>query len=95
MFSHCNGYFLLGLFFDYFVHLPHDNQERFGDTNVIRFSPKLDRVITWIWLWQNYHAIHHLFPAIPFYNYKKFFNKSEKELRGLGLPVFDVVMTDL
>ncbi len=89
------GTFLLGLFFDYFVHIPHDNQERFGNTNVIRFSPKLDRVITWIWLWQNYHAIHHLFPAIPFYNYKKVFNKSEKELRELDLPVFDIVVTDL
>ena len=89
------GTFLLGLFFDYFVHIPHDNQERFGNTNVIRFTPKLDRVITWIWLWQNYHAIHHLFPAIPFYNYKKVFNKSEKELRELDLPVFDIVVTDL
>ena len=84
------GSFLLGLFFDYFVHIPHDNQGRFGNTNVIRFTPKLDRVITWIWLWQNYHAIHHLFPAVPFYHYKKVFNKSEKELRELGLPVFDI-----
>jgi fatty acid desaturase len=36
-----------------------------------------------------------LFPAIPFYNYKKVFNKSEKELRELDLPVFDIVVTDL
>ena len=87
------GTFLLGLFFDYFVHMPHDNQERFGNTNVIRFNPQLDRLVTWIWLWQNYHAVHHLFPAIPFYNYKKFFNQSEKELRSLGLPVLDLAVS--
>ena len=86
------GTFLLGLFFDYFVHMPHDNQERFGNTNVIRFNPQLDRLVTWIWLWQNYHAVHHLFPAIPFYNYKKFFNQSEKELRSLALPVLDLAV---
>ena len=84
------GTFLLGLFFDYFVHIPHDNQERFGNTNVIRFHPIFDGVITWIWLWQNYHAIHHLFTAIPFYNYKKVFINTKKELKELGMPVFDV-----
>ena len=62
----------------------------FGNTNVIRFHPILDGVITWIWLWQNYHAIHHLFTAIPFYNYKKVFISTKKELKELGMPVFDV-----
>jgi fatty acid desaturase len=31
--------------------------------------------------------MHHLFPKLPFYNYKKVFVESEKELESLGLPI--------
>ena len=78
---------ILGVFFDYLVHRPHKSTERFGDTNVIRTKGKLDDVMTYIWVYQNYHGMHHLFPKLPFYNYKKVFVESEKELESLGLPI--------
>ncbi len=78
---------ILGVFFDYLVHRPHKSTERFGDTNVIRTKSKLDDVMTYIWVYQNYHGMHHLFPKLPFYNYKKVFVESEKELESLGLPI--------
>ena len=78
---------ILGVFFDYLVHMPHKSTERFGDTNVIRTKSKLDDIMTYIWVYQNYHGMHHLFPKLPFYNYKKVFVESEKELESLGLPI--------
>ena len=81
---------LLGIFFDYLVHMPHQSSERFGDTNVIRTKKWLDYPMTWIWSYQNYHGIHHLFPRLPFYKYKKVFMDKENELIRLGLPVFTI-----
>ena len=71
---------LLGIFFDYLVHMPHQSSEKFGDTNVIRTKKWLDYPMTWIWSYQNYHGMHHLFPRLPFYKYKKVFMDKEDEL---------------
>ena len=81
---------LLGIFFDYLVHMPHESSEKFGDTNIIRTKNWLDAPMTWIWLYQNYHGMHHLFPRLPFYKYKKVFLEREHELIKLGLPVFTI-----
>ena len=81
---------LLGIFFDYLVHMPHQSSEKFGDTNVIRTKKWLDYPMTWIWSYQNYHGMHHLFPRLPFYKYKKVFMDKENELIRLGLPVFTI-----
>tara|TARA_B100001250_G_C19807206_1_gene793944 strand:- start:2490 stop:3380 length:891 start_codon:yes stop_codon:yes gene_type:complete len=78
---------LLGIFFDYLVHMPHKSAEKFGDTNVIRTKKWLDYPMTWIWCFQNYHGMHHLFPKLPFYRYKKVFIHKEDELKRLGLPI--------
>jgi len=78
---------LLGIFFDYLVHMPHKSSEKFGDTNVIRTKKWFDYPMTWIWCYQNYHGMHHLFPKLPFYRYKKVFVHKEDELKKLGLPV--------
>jgi len=79
---------LLGIFFDYLVHMPHESSEKFGDTNIIRTKKWFDGPMTWIWLYQNYHGMHHLFPKLPFYKYKKVFLEREQELIKLGLPVY-------
>ena len=81
---------LLGIFFDYLVHMPHQSSEKFGDTNVIRTKKWLDYPMTWIWSYQNYHGMHHLFPRLPFYKYKKVFMDKEDELIRLGLPIFTI-----
>jgi len=81
---------LLGIFFDYLVHMPHQSKQKFGDTNIIRTNKWLDAPMTWVWLYQNYHGMHHLFPRLPFYKYKKVFLDKEAELVKLGLPVFTI-----
>lgn len=65
------GFALVGFFFDWLVHVPHKETARFRDTSMFRFPEPLDTLICWLYLWQNYHLIHHLFPRLPFYRMRK------------------------
>ena len=65
----------LALLFDWLPHYPHDKVGRYKDTSIIRFKT-LDSIM----LLQNYHLIHHLYPRVPFYHYKKAFQQIEQEL---------------
>ncbi|MGG6296430.1 beta-carotene hydroxylase [Leptolyngbya sp. AN02str] len=55
----------LGLFFDYLPHRPFQERDRWKNARVYP-SPILNLLI----MGQNYHLIHHLWPAIPWYNYQ-------------------------
>lgn len=55
----------LGLFFDYLPHRPFKERDRWKNARVYP-SPILNLLI----MGQNYHLIHHLWPAIPWYNYQ-------------------------
>ncbi|MGY8889158.1 MAG: fatty acid desaturase [Pseudomonadales bacterium] len=35
----------------------------------------------------NYHCIHHLFPKVPLYHYKKLFNEIEPGMAERGAPI--------
>ena len=43
----------------------------------------------WLFLFQNYHLIHHLYPSVPFYRYLKIWRLNEAEFRRQGTPVVD------
>ena len=69
-------------FFAYLPHKPHKVRERYRDTNVFWVHGKVvEPIVDWLYLFQNFHLIHHLFPRIPFYKYKDAF----RDLR----PVLD------
>jgi fatty acid desaturase len=36
---------------------------------------------------QNYHNIHHLYPMIPWYRYRRVWKHHARELQALGTPV--------
>jgi len=62
---------LLSFSFDYLPHHPHQvlgRENRFKATSVF-----LNSWLTPLFLYQNYHLVHHLFPAVPFYRYGKVF----------------------
>lgn len=63
------GSTLLGLLFDYAVHAPYTGSGRFGATRMFLFPSGLGRLWSALWLAQNYHLIHHLYPWLPFYHY--------------------------
>lgn len=51
------------------------------------FSPSEDVDLSAILMQQNYHNIHHLYPMIPWYRYKRVWVNHEKEFRELGTPL--------
>jgi beta-carotene hydroxylase len=63
------GATLLGLLFDYAVHAPHSRSGRFTTTRLFLFPRGLRRIGSALWVGQNYHLIHHLYPWLPFYRY--------------------------
>ena len=55
----------LGLFFDYLPHRPFKETSRWKNARV--YPSWLLNILL---LGQNYHLIHHLWPSVPWYNYK-------------------------
>jgi len=69
---------LIIYFFAYLPHQPHVAKQRYRDTNIFLFKGRLkEPFLNWLYFFQNFHLIHHLFPRIPFYRYKEAF----KDLR--------------
>ena len=59
------GLVLLNVFFQWLPHVPFDKTDRYGKARV--YWPFAARVL----LGQNLHLGHHLWPSVPFYNYKR------------------------
>jgi beta-carotene hydroxylase len=81
--------------FAYIVHHPHDNPERYEGTSTIRIPGMLNSLLTGIWVYQNYHSIHHLFPRVPFYRYRKVFDEIEPIMRAKQAPIYQLTATGL
>ena len=47
------------------------------------------------WGFQNYHAIHHLFPRVPFYHYAKIYDEIEAVMAEKGAPVYRLTLRGL
>jgi beta-carotene hydroxylase len=71
----------LGLFFDYLPHRPFQERNRWKNARVYP-SPILNLLI----LGQNYHLVHHLWPSIPWYNYKPAYEAMKPLLDAKGSP---------
>ena len=57
---------LIIYFFAYLTHKPHEVHERYRDTNVFWVKGKiLEPIVNWLYMFQNFHLIHHLFPRDP------------------------------
>lgn len=79
-----SGAFLTIYLLSYLPHKPYTDSVRWRDTNIQLFP------IQWfenLIFKQNLHAIHHLFPRVPFYNYRKVFEKIEPIMRIKKTPI--------
>jgi beta-carotene hydroxylase len=81
------GNAVLVTLFAWSVHHPHTEQERMRTTTVYQARTGLDTVMTLLWGYQNYHAIHHLYPKVPFFRYRRVYKALETYLVGSGVPV--------
>jgi beta-carotene hydroxylase len=68
---------------------------RYVDTSTVLLSGPLHELITWLWMFQNYHSIHHLFPRVPFYKYAKLYQEIEDIMIAKGAPVYHVTVRGL
>ena len=81
------GVLILIVLFIWCVHPPIGETRRYQNTVTFLFPKPLHWLITWLWLFQNYHIIHHLFPRVPFYRYREFFHEIEPELIQLNASI--------
>jgi len=81
------GVIITATLFAWIVHHPHDDRSRWGCTSTFHFAGGWRWPVTIAWLWQNYHAIHHLYPRVPFYRYHKVFHGIEDTMTQLGAPI--------
>jgi beta-carotene hydroxylase len=74
IFPHILASALIIYFFAYLTHKPHEIHERYRDTNVFWVRGKIiEPIVNWLYMFQNFHLVHHLFPRIPFYLYDNAF----------------------
>ena len=89
------GVALLMYLFAYIVHRPHESVGRYIDTSAIIAPAWCNGLVTWLWLFQNYHAIHHLFPRVPFYHYRRLYEEIEPTMRANGTPIYKLDLSGL
>jgi beta-carotene hydroxylase len=82
------GVSLVIYLFAYLVHRPHEAVGRYVDTSTILVNGPLGKLVTWLWVYQNYHSIHHLFPRVPFYRYPELFEEIEETMVAKGAPIY-------
>ena len=87
VFANVVGVTLLGYIFAWIVHTPYNETERYRTTATIFLPPAIHKLGTRLWLWQNYHSVHHLFPRVPFYNYQRLFEQIEPGMVERGAPM--------
>jgi len=82
------GIIVLVYSFAYIVHRPHDVMGRYVDTSTIVIPRPFSTVATVLWGYQNYHSIHHLFPRVPFYRYRRLFHDIADTMDAMKAPVY-------
>lgn len=78
---------MLAFFFAYFVHAPHDETDPYRASNVLLASGPLQPLVTALFVFQNYHLVHHLNPRIPFYQYGATFRRMRAELEAKNAAI--------
>jgi beta-carotene hydroxylase len=83
--------------FAYVVHRPHEQVGRYLDTATI-VPPRtagLHVALNWLWMFQNYHSVHHLFPRVPFYKYPALFQEIESVMEAKKAPIYSISLRGL
>jgi beta-carotene hydroxylase len=85
------GAFMLVILFAWLVHRPYNKTKRYENTSTFVFPGISDSIITWMWLFQNYHSVHHLFPKVPFYKYRELYLKIENVMIKKNAPIIRIM----
>lgn len=73
---------ILAFMFAFIVHHPHESREKMGASNVwLSHRPWLQKALTAVFVFQNYHLVHHLRPRLPFYRYGEEYRRMAGDLK--------------
>ena len=89
------GTLIVTYFFAYIVHEPHSETGRYTDTSTLIVDGIPGKVVNWLWLFQNYHSIHHLFPRVPFYRYVEVYENILPVMAEKQAPMFKLSLTGM
>ncbi len=74
---------VLAFLFAYVVHHPHSDQGKLQASNIwLTRQKRLQPLLTGIFLFQNYHLVHHLYPRVPFYRYGEVYREQQEKLKS-------------
>lgn len=89
------GLLLLMYLFAFIVHQPYREQGRYVDTATIVIPGPFGKLVNLLWMYQNYHSIHHLYPRVPFYRYVELFEEIEPIMSANGAQIHELGPTGL
>jgi fatty acid desaturase len=82
------GLVLLNIFFQWLPHVPFDKADRYGKARV--YLPAAHRLL----LGQNLHLGHHLWPSVPFFNYRRLNDRLRPQYESAGARLDAYLPTD-
>ena len=74
--------FFLAITFDYLPHVPHDTTAKENRYRATNNRIGMEWLFFPLFVGQNYHLSHHLFPSAPFYRYRKIWLVKQAELQS-------------
>jgi fatty acid desaturase len=80
-------FILLGFTFFWLPHVPHDTAQAENFTRATTIREGHEWLLSPLLQYQNFHLIHHLYPATPFYNNGRVWQLLEPELRRRDLAI--------
>ena len=86
---HFIGSGLIIYFFGYLVH-PEEHQDRYQNTRILEFKGSFAPIVNFVWFFQTFHLIHHLYPRIPFYKYPAVYRDLRPLLLDKGSPILQI-----
>lgn len=76
---------VIAFVFMYLPHVPHTVQQKDAPYQATLMRIGMGWLMTPLLAYQNYHLVHHLYPTVPFYRYKKVWD-ARKEFHESHLP---------
>lgn len=81
----------LAFAFNYLPHHPHNVEQAHNPYAATNIREGGGLLMKGLFLYQNYHLIHHLFPSVPFYRYARIWRQRRTEFQALGASVVGVL----
>lgn len=79
--------FFLAVVFVYLPHHPAEITAQENEYQATTIRQGWEWLLTPLFVYQNYHLIHHLYPTVPFYNYLKIWHLKYDELTAENPPI--------